>query len=60
MKESGDGTRSELVGQFPSSAAFFFFSLRQYADVLDKLCAKTISINSFSSERVDSKALYER
>ena len=56
MGESGDGTRGKLVGQFPSSPPFFF-SLRQYADVLDKFCAKTISINSFSSERVDSKGL---
>ena len=59
IKESSDGTRSKLGGQFSSSAAIFF-SLRQYAGVLDKFCAKTISINNFSSKRVDSKGLYGR
>ena len=30
----GDGTRSKLVGQFPSFVAIFF-SLQKYADVLE-------------------------
>ena len=31
-----------------------------YALGCDKFCANTISINNFSSERVDSKGLYGR
>ena len=31
-----------------------------YALVRDKFCPKTVSINNFSSERVDSEGLYER
>ena len=33
-QELGDGTRSKLVGQFPSFVAIFF-SLHKYADVLE-------------------------
>ena len=40
-----------LLVNFPFPPPFFF-SLRQYVGVLDKFCAKTISINNFSSERV--------
>ena len=31
-----------------------------YALVRDKFCPKTVSINNFSSERVDSEGLYGR
>ena len=31
-----------------------------YALRRDKFCAKTISLNNFSSERVDSKGMYGR
>ena len=41
-----------LLVNFSLPPPFFFFSLRQYVGVLDKFCAKTISINKFSSERV--------
>ena len=47
-----------LIGYYALGREKFCALIGYYALVRDKFCPKTVSTNSFSSERVDSEGLY--